>query len=199
MSGPIRLAEAVGAIACGHIASSCIGMGAAVAAQPPPPPTSSGSTSNNACATCSKEAQLTKVVSKMYCGGGLDAAACIPGVTFTDAAVHCAGRAEVSEAFRALHVVKPEHVEQPHAVGKPDGSTEIHLWQRYLRGSLLLPNGFTLRSVLVVRTNADGRICELQELWNGSPLLQLTVFQWSRRANGVLSSLLTPIVVERSE
>lgn len=192
----IRLAEAVGALACGHIACSLIGMGSAVAAtSAPPPPPSNDSQRKEACATCSREAQLTKVVSKMYRGGGLDAAACTETVTFTDPAARCEGRSEVVEAFRALRVAKPEHVDEPRAVSKADGSIEVHLNQRYCGGSMLLPDGFTVRSVLVVQTSAaDGRICSLEERWNGAPLLSFAAFRFSRRVNGVVSSLLTPIV-----
>ena len=128
----------------------------------------------------------------MYRGGGLDPNVCTADVTFTDQAARCVGKAEVCEAFRALRVMKPEHVEEPLSVAKADGSTEVYLHQRY---SLMSMSAFTIRSVLVVHTAADGRLCSLEERWRGSPLLQFPAFRWVRRVNGLFSSLLTPLVI----
>ena len=127
----------------------------------------------------------------MYRGGGLDPNSCTADVTFTDNAARCVGRSEVCEAFRALRVMKPEHVEEPLCVAKPDGTSEVYLHQRYK----LMSSGFTIRSTLVVQTTADGRICNLEERWNGSPLLQFPAFRWVRRVNGIISSVLTPLVI----
>ena len=123
-------------------------------------------------------------------GAAFLCAACTNDVTFTDPAAQCSGIGEVSEAFRALAITKPQHVEQPVAVGMPDGSVHVHLHQRY---SILA--SFNVRSVLVVRQAADGCICELEERWNGAPLLSFPAFRWVRRVNGMLSSLLTPLLV----
>ena len=71
----------------------------------------------------------------------------------------------------------------------------MHLHQRYCGGTILLPSGFTVRSVLVVHTSAvDGRICSLEERWNGSELLPFAPFRFSRRVNGIISCVLTPLL-----
>ena len=100
MIGGMRVTEAVGAICVGHIAVSIIGMGNSAVATPPPPPPNITESDAAACASCSRAAQLTKVVSKLYSGGGLDAVMAHENITFTDPAAKCAGRAEVTEAFR---------------------------------------------------------------------------------------------------
>ena len=130
----------------------------------------------------------------MYGGGGVDAAFVTDDVTFDDPAASYRGKAEVSEAFRALHVARPEHVEEPLVISESEvyGEHEFYLHSRYLRGTML--PSFEVRSILVVRTGADGRICAFEERWNGAPLLQLSAFRWVRRVNGVVSSLLTPRV-----
>ena len=112
MIGGMRVTEAVGAICVGHITVSLIGMGNSIVAKPPPPPPAIES-DGAACASCSRAAQLTKVVAKLYSGGGLDAACAHEHITFTDPAAKCAGRAEVTEAFRALRAMKPQHVVAP--------------------------------------------------------------------------------------
>ena len=140
-----------------------------------------------ACASCSRAAQLTKVVAKLYSGGGLDAAIAHENITFTDPAAKCAGRAEVTEAFRAQHVVAPV------ATAEDGGTVEFYLHQRYAAGSALLPSGFVVKSTCVVRTASDGRIASIEERWNGAPLLDYSAFRWVRRANGLVSAILTPI------
>ena len=182
MASTIRLAEAAGALACGHVACTLIGIGNASITKPPPLPVT---TSNS-----EEAAQITKVVSKMYSGGGLDPTMCTDHVTFTDPAARCTGRAECVEAFRALRAFEPQHVEEPSAVAMPDGSLHLYLHQRY---SIL--TSFTIRSVLVVRTDDTGRVSELEERWNGAPLIGFPAFRWVRRVNGVVSSLLTPIIL----
>jgi hypothetical protein len=186
----IRLTEAAGALACGHVACSVVGMSSAFWNAP-------AASNRPAAAACSSqasvhEAQILQVVSTMYRGGGLDPNVCTADVSFTDQAARCVGKAEVCEAFRALRVMKPEHVEEPLSVAKADGSTEVYLHQRY---SLMSMSAFTIRSVLVVHTAADGRLCSLEERWRGSPLLQFPAFRWVRRVNGLFSSLLTPLVI----
>ena len=133
----VRLTEAFGALACGHFAFSAIGMSSAFLGS---------STTGRPSAAGSGDHQLIKVVSTMYRGGGLDSNACTADVTFTDQAARCVGRSEVCEAFRALRVMKPEHVEEPLCVAKPDGTSEVYLHQRYK----LMSSGFTIRSTLVV-------------------------------------------------
>ena len=60
-------------------------------------------------------------------------------------------------------------------------------------GSALLPSGFVVKSTCVVRTASDGRIASIEERWNGAPLLDYSAFRWVRRANGLVSAILTPI------
>lgn len=186
---PLRLTEAAGALVCGHVACSVVGISSAFWNTPM---ASKGPDTDRSSLPSPREAQILQVVSTMYCGGGLDPNACTADVTFTDQAACCVGKAEVCEAFRALRVMKPEHVEEPTSVSKPDGSTEVYLHQRY---SLVSLSAFTIRSTLVVRTSTDGLLCSLEERWCGSPLLQFPAFRWARRGNGVLSSLLTPLVI----
>ena len=126
----------------------------------------------------------------------MDAAHAHENITFTDPAAQCVGRAEVSEAFRALKVVNPQHVEPPIPVDggkRADGAVEIFLHQRYLGGSTLLPNGFVVKGTCIVRTAADGRIASIEERWNGAPLLDWSAFRRVRRINGVISATLTPL------
>lgn len=60
---------------------------------------------------------------------------------------------------------------------------------------MLLPSGLAVKSTLVVHTSAiDGRITSLEERWNGAPLLQFSAFKFVRRVNGVVSSVLTPLL-----
>ena len=192
MIGGMRVTEAVGAICVGHITVSLIGMGNSIVAKPPPPPPAIES-DGAACASFSRAAQLTKVVAKLYSGGGLDAACAHEHITFTDPAAKCAGRAEVTEAFRALRAVNPQHVVAPVATAEDGGTVEFYLHQRYAAGSALLPAGFVVKSTCVVRTASDGRIASIEERWNGAPLLDYSAFRWVRRANGLVSAILTPI------
>ena len=180
----MRAAEAVGAIAVGHAVFSGVGMANAVATRAPARP----------AAPAPASAHLTDAVNKMFSGGGVDASAITDDVSFTDPAASCRGRQEVTEAFRALRAARPEPVHPPLAMGSTDShTTEFYLHQRYLRGFTMLPNGFEMRSVLVVRTSpADGRICALEERWNGAPLIWFSPFRFVRRVNGIISSLLTP-------
>ena len=67
---------------------------------------------------------------------------------------------------------------------------EYYLHQRYFRSQWW--RGLEGRSSLLVQTGADGRIHAIEERWNGAPLLWWAPFRWVRRANGVLSSLVTP-------
>lgn len=128
----------------------------------------------------------------MYSGGGINSDLVTDDVTFTDPAARCAGKQEVAEAFRALRYCNPQTLTTPHASVAQDGSLHFSLHQRYFAGRL---PGLEVRSTLVVRTAPDGRVCELEERWNGAPLLWWPPFQWVRRVNGMLSSLLTPMLL----
>ena len=81
----------------------------------------------------------------------------------------------------------------PVATAEDGGTVEFYLHQRYAAGSALLPSGFVVKSTCVVRTASDGRIASIEERWNGAPLLDYSAFRWVRRANGLLSAILTPI------
>ena len=159
---------------------SCISMGYATITAPPPRPPPA--------ADANSTAAVVKVISTMYRGGGLEPAACTERCSFDDPAASVRGRAEVIEAFRALRITRPVHVEEPVGVSKADGSVEIHLRNRYF--GLL-----DVSSCVDVRTAADGRICEITERWNGAPLLEWPAFRFSRRLNGMISALLTPLMV----
>ena len=80
------------------------------------------------------------------------------------------------------------------ATAEDGGTVEFYLHQRYAAGSALLPSGFVVKSTCVVRTASDGRIASIEERWNGAPLLDYSAFRWVRRANGLVSAILTPIL-----
>ena len=92
---------------------------------------------------------------------------------------------------------RPEHVEPPLAIREqPRGSGfehEYYLHQRYFRSQWW--RGLEVRSSLLVQTGADGRIHAIEERWNGAPLLDFSPFRFSRRANGIISAVLTPLAV----
>ena len=194
----LRAAEAIGAIALGHVFFSGVGIGASALAKPPAPPNAATQQQQKPCASCSRSAQLAKIVKKAYSGGGIDAAILSVDATFTDPAARCAGRSEIIEAFRALGAVcKPVLVEEPAAMpaAAADGpnSVAFYLHSNYFGGSFLLPKGLTVRSVLVVRTKADGTVCALEERWNGRELISFAPFRFSRRVNGIISVALTTL------
>lgn len=195
LGSSVKLGEALGALAAGHICFSGFGIVAAAVARRPERPERPKRPS-----TDGHTAALTKVVTSMYGGTGLDASACAHDVTFTDPAACCAGTSEVVEAFRALAAAcRPEHIEPPLRLRTERHAgldcTEFFLHQRYFRDTMLLPRGLEVRSVLVVHTDADtGRVRAFEERWNGAPLLQWVPFRWARRINGMLSSFVTPYV-----
>ncbi len=93
--------KAVGTVAVGHIVLTEVGVLKASLTRPEPPPNPEARVTD-----CRRTASLpvTKVVSVMYSGGDLNAAAGMrlaDDVTFTDPAAACLGRSEVMEAFRA--------------------------------------------------------------------------------------------------
>ena len=137
----------------------------------------------------SKEAEaVLEVVAGMYSGRGLSPDSCTSGCTFEDPAALCRGNLEVVEAFRALKATRPEHVAPPRLhvpAGEPDRAV-VTLHQRYF--------GFLeVRSTLHVHFEESGRMCSIEERWNAVPLLRPA--NPVRRLNGVLSSVLTPIVI----
>ena len=46
----------------------------------------------------------------------------------------------------------------------------------------------------VVRTKPDGTVCALEERWNGKELMPFAPFRFSRRVNGIISCVLTPLL-----
>ena len=194
MTSSLRFAEGVGALVAGYAFFNGAGLVNALVTKPPLPPPSGKKEA--------VKADVFEAVKAMYSGEGCNPAMLTDDVTFTDPVARCEGRCEVSEGFRALAAAaQPEQIDEPLAVSR-DGEEGIvfHLHQRYFRGNklltLLMPDGFVLRSVLVVQTReADGgRICAIEERWNGAPLLSFSAFRFVRRVNGVVSSLLTPRV-----
>ena len=181
-----RLREAAGALVTGHCVFTAAGIGVACTSRLDAPATAPSDP------RCSKERALAAA---MYSGRGLDEQACSPRVTFTDPVARCSGRREVSEAFRALTFCRPEHVEAPRANFIDDLTSTVDLHQRYF-SCALLPSGLVVRSTLLVRRRAaDGLVCELEERWNGALLFGWVAFRWARRVNGMLSSLLTPLLL----
>jgi hypothetical protein len=198
----LRLGEALGALTMGHVVFAGAGIINAAATPPrSPPPLASAPLASTAVA---------KVVTAMYSGAGIDGAALSDDAIFTDPAASCVGRAEVVEAFRALGAsCSPEHVAPPLAVSQRTVSTasgpaagaeqlesEFFLHQRYFKGAYY--SGLVVRSTLVVRTDNAGRICAVEERWNGAPPLQFSAFRFARRVNGMLSAMLTPYVSRTS-
>ena len=156
----------------------------------------------------SRESRVLQVAARIYCGRGLDPNACSEHVTFEDPVARCCGRAEVAEAFRALHACRPEHVCKPWIASVDDESVTVRLHQRYF-------GWLEVRSVLHVSCEASGGgglITGFEERWNGAQLVSLKVLgapsgaltRWlallpdvpvfCRRLNGLVSYMLTPLV-----
>ena len=126
--------------------------------------------------------------------------------TFEDSAVMCSGPEEIAEAFRALHVARPEFIRHPHRIDLEDvkesrDGTEsnsavvrvtYYMHQRYA-GIL------TVKSLLRVTVDkCDSRkasIVKIVEEWNGVEPLEYPPFFLSRRINGILSWWLTTLFV----
>ena len=94
----VKLGEALGAVFAGHISFSLAGVVRSAAAPPPARPVTDGAHVGES----GRSEAVAEVVASMYSGGGVDASACTPDVTFTDPAASCCGKPEVIEAFRAL-------------------------------------------------------------------------------------------------
>jgi len=188
----LYIAEALGAMASSHllfsgggIANACLARSRETPSEMPHPVDSAST------------AAATRLVSSLYRGDGLvDPELVTSDVTFTDPAACCAGKSEVAEAFRALTFCKPESITEPSIVSplSQDGRLSFNLHQRYFAGPIF-KQGLEVRSTLVVRVAPDGRVRELEERWNGEPLLWWAPFRWTRRFNGMLSGLLTPLAL----
>ena len=206
-----RVGEALGAVALGHAVFTGLGLANSIAAKPPPRPEkslakavtprlakmhtvidASAAVEAHVVAATSMTSAVATAVRNMYAGYGVDASLLAPDATVTDPAASCRGRSEIAEAFRALAaVLKPEIVEEPLPMTSAEGEPAFYLHQKYKLGSML---EFELRSILIVRTDDTGRIAAMEERWNGAPLLGFAAFRFSRRVNGVLSAILTPVV-----
>ena len=93
----------------------------------------------------------------------------------------------------ALRAVNPQHVVAPVATAEDGGTVEFYLHQRYAAGTRCCPPASS-KSTCVVRTASDAaNIASIEERWNGAPLLDYSAFRWVRRANGLVSAILTPI------
>ena len=113
-------------------------------------------------------------------------------VVFEDAAAQVVSLRELQEAFRALKVTSPETIAWDLVSSTVDEAErertlDIDLWQRYRLGK-----AFEVYSRVVVRQGAEaGEIRLVQEKWNNADLLWTYPFPAVRRANGLLSYVLT--------
>ncbi|KAK3277411.1 hypothetical protein CYMTET_14574 [Cymbomonas tetramitiformis] len=141
---------------------------------------------------CTLAASVQETVSNMYSGKGLDTTACSVDVAFEDPVALCRGIGEVQEAFRALKACSPEHVADPFIVAaqgsEPGTPAVVCLHQRYF-------GGLEVRGTVLVQLNDEGLITRFEERWNAAPLLDSSPVRWSRRLNGMVSSIVTPIIV----
>ena len=178
------VARAASAALAAHVACSLVSCASgAVAACPPAP-----------APIADDDSAVRRVVARMYGGGGLDAQACSEDVIFEDPAARCVGRTEVVEAFRALQACAPRSLQPPRIAAKHRrGAIEQHVFfldQHYF-GAL------RVRGTILVDIRAGGEISRFEERWNAAPLLDIPPFGWARRLNGILSGILTPLVIRR--
>ena len=98
------------------------------------------------------------------------------------------------EAFRALQACAPRSLQPPRIAAKHRrGAIEQHVFfldQHYF-GAL------RVRGTILVDIRAGGEISRFEERWNAAPLLDIPPFGWARRLNGILSGILTPLVIRR--
>lgn len=127
-------------------------------------------------------------VLKMYSQGTVTKDSFSPEVSFEDPPAKTEGFAELEEAFRSLKLLSPETLDwEVGSVG--EGQMDVNLWQLYTLGS----NKFELFSKLGVNYDDAGRVVRIRESWRGVPLLDTAPFTWSRRINGILGSVVTPL------
>ena len=190
----LRFAEAAGALATGHLIFTGIGCLNAVVSRSNVAQNRESSSQESQQNARSGD-DVVKLVARMYRGEGVDTSLISQDVSFTDPAVSCFGKHEVVEAFRALQSCQPEQLTEPQALpDTSDGRRQLSLHQRYFAGKLMT-NGVEVRSTLVVRVAPDGRVQDIEERWNGEPLLWWPTFRWARRVNGMISSLVTPLLL----
>ena len=185
----ISLREAAAALATGHALFTCVGIGSAASAR-----SATTTTTEDLTSHAPHVRNIVALASQMYSGGGLDPDVCAANVTFTDPVACCVGKHEVMEAFRALKYCHPEHIEAPRAQCDGDHLVLVHLHQRYF-ASAWWRRGLEVKSTLLVTSDSSGRVCQIEERWNGAPLHALPVFRWVRRLNGIASGLLTPLLL----
>uniref|UniRef100_A0A7S4K6Z4 Uncharacterized protein n=1 Tax=Odontella aurita TaxID=265563 RepID=A0A7S4K6Z4_9STRA len=134
-------------------------------------------------------------------------------VMFEDAAAVCKGAPEVVEAFRALSFLQPELLSPPKRI-EVGGMMPQHvdlritylLHQRYA-GFLTVRSTLVVDIVLEERGRIDrkkqssnagitsARVVKFEERWNGVEPLNRGMFRVSRRLNGMISWMLTTLVV----
>jgi hypothetical protein len=143
---------------------------------------------------------VTELVTKMYAGRGMSHpyVKVKASMTFEDPAARCADATEVQEAFRVLVHLQPRSMFPPRCVDvQPQGESitlVYSLHNQYLGGRIDLP------SLLVVAVQlrqckdvpeSEFLVLNMQEQWNGIPLIDSYLFWIVRRINGFLSYHLT--------
>ena len=124
--------------------------------------------------------------------------------TFEDSAVICSGPQEIAEAFRALHVARPEFIRHPHRIdvkqsqygGKDSNSAVAHItYYMHQRYAGMLTVKSLLRVTVDRSDTREARIVKIVEEWNGVEPLAHPPFFLSRRINGICSWWLTSLFV----
>ena len=138
---------------------------------------------------------ITEWVTDMYAGRGIqhEHVQLDDKVTFADPAAICEGPSEVTDAFRALRYLKPQSLLTPYCVDvEPKGASIILtyiLHQRYM-GWLHLPSLLIVDVQLKQRPDmpqSDFLVLNVEEQWNGVPLLKTYLNKIVRRVNGLAS------------
>lgn len=153
---------------------------------------------------------LTEYVTCMYAGRGLqhDHVQLAIDVTFADPAAICRGRTEVQSAFAALRFLQPKSIRPPRCIHvEPKGASILvtySLYQRYFLGRwIALPSLLVLEVQLQRRHGtpyqSDFVVLNIQEQWNGVPLLTTFLNQLVRRCNGILSYRIAKVLMPRQQ
>eukprot|EP00977_Amphora_coffeiformis_P009996 scaffold2335_cov175-Amphora_coffeaeformis.AAC.23 len=138
---------------------------------------------------------ITEWVTDMYAGRGIrhEHVQLDETVSFSDPAAICEGPSEVTEAFRALRLLKPQSLLTPYCVNvEPKGASIILtyiLHQRYM-GWISLPSLLIVDVQLRQRPDmpqSDFLVRSVEDQWNGVPLLTTYLNKMARRVNGVVS------------
>jgi hypothetical protein len=175
---------------------------------------------NTRCESCSHAPFVLKQVERMYLTGGVDANAFASSVVFEDPAALVEGIDEVTEAFRAVQAFAPTKARESSIERIGDDTYVVNTVMRY-KLPLTGPEGITVRSEVVVdlvpkkkdgilndaadeRVSIEpqqhspmesGKICRIEERWNGAKLLEGFPFDLIRRGTGLVSYAATKAVV----